>query len=124
LNTTSFTDGIVKSYVGLRKNIKKQSVIDANPFSFKLKIAKRVISMVVLTLILNWATPHLMVDDFLGGWSLQRFMIVTILIETLLYGYDIIWSMLMSLIHHILNIVDSVASFPPIDFPEEEEYKF
>jgi len=121
METNSFTDGVVREYVNLRKSIRKQSVSDRDPLSFKFKIVKQVVSMAVLTLILNRFTPHLMVDDFLGGWSLTRIMLLAILIETLLIGYDVVWSVLMKLVHYVLNIIDRVVSFPPIDFPEDKE---
>ena len=77
--------------------------------------------MVGLTVLLNWATPHLMVDDFLGGWSLTRIMLLTILMEVILYGYDAIWVGIMLAVHHLLNILDRITHFPPIDFPEDKE---
>jgi hypothetical protein len=117
----TFSDMLVKEYVNLRKSIREQSVSGRDPFAFKFKIIKRISSMVGLTLLLNWVTPHLMVDDFLGGWSLTRIMLLAILIETLLFAYDVMWSFMMNIVHHLLNIIDHIVSFPPIDFPEDRE---
>lgn len=112
---------IAGEYVNLRKRVRKQSVSDRSPLSFKFLILKRVISMTILIFTLNWVTPHLMVDDFLGGWSLTRIMLLSILVETLLYGYDAIWGFTMGMVHRVLNLVDYIMHFPLIDFPEDSE---